>query len=963
MKRSAPALPNRLGAALTAPRKAAPVYLTAFFLPVVLLGMLWLVNGTWPFGTKMILAHDQWHQYYPFYLDLRARLHSGASLLHSWTTGMGTAYLPLFAYYLASPLNFVAAILPESLAMPWYNITVLCRIGCAGLFCAVFLRQYFQRRELSVAVFSTMYALCSFIMGYYWNAIWLDTVALLPLVALGTFRLLRQKKYVLYVASLALSIYCSYYVGLFTCIFVLLLFIGYNFVNWDDLGGFWSRLFRIALFSALAIGLTAAVTIPAFLGLQATSSAVNKFPTGLALNIAKDKTWLGALDAFRQVISNTGAMITPTSMEGLPNIYCGVSTLVLAFLYLFCRRIPLRERLYSLFLLLFFAASFIFRQLDYVWHGLHFPNMLPYRFSFLWSFVVIFMAFRAYTQLERVRWYHLLLLLIPLVPMVYCVCAVQKARTIIATLIVIALVGAGLLLYCRRLIPKTALVLVLCFIMVLESFSCALLGVETVGFTTGDSYPSKAEDVAVLVAQMNEREQDNQDLWRAEVTTKQTLNDGTLLGYRGVSVFSSAANAKVSQFTQSIGMAASVAGNRYSYQQADPFINMLLGLKYLIDRDDRGLDASYFSKVATSGQVSLWENEAYLPLGFVVSDDALDYDASDVTGVPFDRLNRLHKLMTGTEDELYQRLETTEAEAIGTAELTRSTRTDYSFTAEQNSEDDALAVSWDIPYEAHLCIYSKTTDCQDVVVFVNGVRQYTYSDKYGYLRWFGRFAAGDRVSLRFRPKAGKTGSVTLGAALFQSQVFDRTRAQLAETSMLTTLVTDTEIEGAVSVKEPGLLYLSIPNDRGWQLFVDDKPAKITPLGDAMIACALDAGLHTVRLEYEAPGFNLGVKISVICLGVFLALVVLALVMRLTTPPMDKITMTLADPDRDLDEEDEGEDLTPYVPTHSADSVSLPQDATMEVPRQSPTTSMPPLDMTQPIPRRADETDQDQADAE
>ncbi len=733
MKRSAPALPNRLGAALTAPRKAAPVYLTAFFLPVVLLGMLWLVNGTWPFGTKMILAHDQWHQYYPFYLDLRARLHSGASLLHSWTTGMGTAYLPLFAYYLASPLNFVAAILPESLAMPWYNITVLCRIGCAGLFCAVFLRQYFQRRELSVAVFSTMYALCSFIMGYYWNAIWLDTVALLPLVALGTFRLLRQKKYVLYVASLALSIYCSYYVGLFTCIFVLLLFIGYSFVNWDDLGGFWSRLFRIALFSALAIGLTAAVTIPAFLGLQATSSAVNKFPTGLALNIAKDKTWLGALDAFRQVISNTGAMITPTSMEGLPNIYCGVSTLVLAFLYLFCRRIPLRERLYSLFLLLFFAASFIFRQLDYVWHGLHFPNMLPYRFSFLWSFVVIFMAFRAYTQLERVRWYHLLLLLIPLVPMVYCVCAVQKARTIIATLIVIALVGAGLLLYCRRLIPKTALVLVLCFIMVLESFSCALLGVETVGFTTGDSYPSKAEDVAVLVAQMNEREQDNQDLWRAEVTTKQTLNDGTLLGYRGVSVFSSAANAKVSQFTQSIGMAASVAGNRYSYQQADPFINMLLGLKYLIDRDDRGLDASYFSKVATSGQVSLWENEAYLPLGFVVSDDALDYDASDVTGVPFDRLNRLHKLMTGTEDELYQRLETTEAEAIGTAELTRSTRTDYSFTAEQNSEDDALAVSWDIPYEAHLCIYSKTTDCQDVVVFVNGVRQYTYSDKYGYV--------------------------------------------------------------------------------------------------------------------------------------------------------------------------------------------------------------------------------------
>ena len=53
---------------------------------------------------------------------------------------------------------------------------------------------------------------------------WLDTFALLPLVALGTVSLLRDKKFMLYTLTLFLSIYSNYYIGFFPCIFVLLLF-------------------------------------------------------------------------------------------------------------------------------------------------------------------------------------------------------------------------------------------------------------------------------------------------------------------------------------------------------------------------------------------------------------------------------------------------------------------------------------------------------------------------------------------------------------------------------------------------------------------------------------------------------------------------------------------------------------------------------------------------------------------
>ena len=942
---------------LSRPRKPRTLYLTAFFLPFLLMAVMWAVSGVIPFGSKMILAHDQWHQYYPFFLDLRSRLQNGQSLFHSWTTGMGTNYLSLFAYYLASPLNLPAVILPESLLLPYYTLTVLVRLGLAGLFCAVFLRKVFGREELVVVFFSTAYAFCAFFMGYYWNAIWLDTVALLPLVTLGTFSLLKERRCVLYVASLALSVYCSYYIGLFICVFVLLLFIGWHVVRWDDLAGFWTRFWRIALCSLIAIGMTAALTIPAYIGLQSTSSAVNNFPEDNAMNIVRipalaksagmelvnrgelhklftffgteapsfveDTTftpgWIGLhaslltlrygyigsflagfripLVGLRDVISNTGTLTEPTTMEGLPNIFCGFFTLILATAYLFCKRIPRRERIFTVLLLLFFANSFLFRTLDYVWHGMHFPNMLPYRFSFLWSFTVIFMAFRAYTQIEHLSRWRATGLIVAVTILVCCVVAGGKPLAYLATTAV-GLIAMGLLLfYVFRVIHKQALVLGLCIVMLAESLGCAILGISKIGFTDSAYYPSKKDDTRAAIEAMQEREADNVDLWRAEVAMKQTLNDGTLLGYNGISVFSSAANSRVSAFLQSIGLAASVAGNRYVYQEADPFTNLLLGLKYVIDRTDRKVDNPYLHEVAWEGDVTLLENLSHLSLGFMVGDKALEYDASQNAGLPFDRLNRLFREMTGIETELYSQIPSYDVKAVGNAEL--SARTSTSFRVKGDCDDsNYVEASIEIPEDGMLCIYSKSSNMSDLICYLDGERQYTWSDSYGYNRCMGVFSKGDVVSLRFRAKQDKDGSVTLGAAMFRSEVFDEAYKALSDSSMVPLLVSDTRIEGAVRVRKAGLLYLSIPNDNGWTLTVDGEPARITPVGSAMIAAHLEPGMHAIVLRYETPGFSLGLKISVVCLATFLALVILSLLLRFSQPPIVKVPVSLSDPRQD-----------------------------------------------------------------
>ena len=395
----------------TVKRKEFSVNFLALAFAIPFVGMLFvmLVSKYEPFGNYSMLYSDMYHQYYPFFVAFRKAILSGDGLLYTWSQGLGMDYLGLISYYLASPLNLLSVLVPEAWTLEYFSLLVPVKLGLASLFFAVFLNRLYGKEDLSIAVFGSLYGLCAWALGYQWNVMWLDTFALLPLVVLGTVSLLREKKFVLYTLTLFLSIASNYYIGLFTCIFVFLLFFAYQICRWGGWRKFFGDLMRIALFSAIAIGMTAFLSLPALAALQTTQSSVNKFPTTFRLNISKEHTILGLLDAMRRVAGNMGGSIEPTFKEGLPNVYCGIFSIMLMFLYLLAKDIKLQDKFCAVFLLLCFNVSFIIRQLDYIWHGFHFTNMIPYRFSFLYSFVVLYMAYRAWLMRKRFSVFQIIL--------------------------------------------------------------------------------------------------------------------------------------------------------------------------------------------------------------------------------------------------------------------------------------------------------------------------------------------------------------------------------------------------------------------------------------------------------------------------------------------------------------------------------------------------------------------------
>ena len=166
-----------------------------------------------------------WHQYFPFFNELHEKLTHFDSLFYSWNTGLGTNFVALIAYYAASPLNLLSVLCPSDYLVEFLGYSVIIKIACAGMFFAIFLRSTYHRNDISITIFSVLYALCAYSLGYYWCVMWLDCVALLPLIILGLNKLIDEGKYKLFTISLALALISNYYIGVFICIFVALYYI------------------------------------------------------------------------------------------------------------------------------------------------------------------------------------------------------------------------------------------------------------------------------------------------------------------------------------------------------------------------------------------------------------------------------------------------------------------------------------------------------------------------------------------------------------------------------------------------------------------------------------------------------------------------------------------------------------------------------------------------------------------
>lgn len=863
------------------------------------LGMLgvMLVSGYIPFGKYSMLYSDMYHQYYPFFLAFSRSLKRGQSLLYSWNVGMGIDYLSLISYYLASPLNLLSVLVPEKWMLGFYSLLMPVKLGFAGLFFSLFLKKIFNRNDFSVTVFSAFYGVCAWALGFQWNIMWLDTFALTPLVILGEISLLKEGKFLLYTLTLALSIFANYYIGLFVCIFVGLIFFCYEICRFAGWKKFFLDLGKMAVFSALAIGMTLILTLPTVAALQTTQSSVNKFPTGFRLNIATKNTFLGLLDAMRKVAGNMGGALPLNFKEGLPNLYCGVGSILFAVLYLLSPKVSIREKLCAVFLLLFFNVSFIIRQLDYIWHGFHFTNMIPYRFSYLHSFVLLYMAYRGFT--ERMTFCRRKIGIAGLVTAAVLCCSDSLTKTqslkcfgtqwdipvyILYNFIFLALY-VGALLYgqqkvevsedadeaaltrahyarCCNFKYSRCLWLGVCFVEVIAALTA--FGLYFPG-TYAANYPKGKADAASAFAYIRERESWN-PMVRTEVTHCQTLNDGALNDYYGITAFTSSANVRVTEFMRALGYGAKNTYNRYAFEESSPVANLLLNLRYMVEREGHDRSGTAFSELFNFGSVRLLENNFYLPLGFLSQKELalVDFPGSSD---PFVLNNTVFSAATGLDPNVFSFIPEGNLEIAGEG-LTLTMGSGGKCSYSEAASGAAVYYRFTADKSGFACVQVTAGKNNDIILSINGVEQYRETMSLPQMMAVSDVNPGDIIEVKLTCKAGESSSATVRAAILDMELFRQGWEILNQSTLKITSFKETRLSGTIDCNRDGLLYTSIPFNGNWVVYVDGRQTDITLVGDCMMAAELTQGRHSVDIVYRNQAFRLGALISALCGVVF-----------------------------------------------------------------------------------------------
>lgn len=842
--------------------------LAAFCLPVILMLLAFLVMGIYPAGENQIAVIDMYHQYVPFLGELQSKLQSGGSLFYTWNGAGGSNFWNLLAYYGASPLNLILVLFPKKFLMEGVTLILLLKIGLAGSTMAVYLRAIVWEKDkrsadISLVGFATLYALCSYVMAYYWCIMWMDAVALLPLCILGLHKILDGRSGVFYTVCLALVVFINYYMAIMVCIFILFYYPVLYFikVQGESVGHFFKTTGRAVGYSLLGVLMSAVMLLPTWMSMQSTYYISADMPE-------KTELYNDLLDILNQMLPNAEL----TYREGLPNLYCGMFVVILLVFYWISRTIPLREKLLNGAFLVFLIFSLNINKLDFIWHGFHFPNQLPYRYTFMICFLLIAMAYQVFQRVDEIRVNHLWILLAA--GGGYYLLA-QKILTehikdldlfVYSGLAWLALYVAILLLYKKGRLPKNLLLILTVILLTCEMASNTCTSIDQVGTTQRSNYYANEADIAKLV---KKTEGTDDRFGRTEMNDNYILNCPAMYHYKGISQFSSSLNANATALMEHIGVEGAPDKNRFNYNQTDPVTNAMLNIRYLIGKN-LPIDDSDFKQIAKSGNSRLYESIYPLSIGYMTADTIRTWNYEQEN--PFMVLDDYVRAVTQNKyTSVFTEIEPVDVSAAN-IELSSTGDGMWDSTLKNETKKSKTILTYQAQQTGKQYLFIEADDADAITVSQeNKDDKIEIRNDCGSIVNLGEMDSGTKFTVTIEYKEGKGGSVVSHVCTMDEAVWQDAYKMLSASMLDVTDYGDSCLKGTINVQEDGVFVTSVPYEAGWKLKVDGHTREINELiGGAWISTSLSAGEHQIELSFRPPGLIAGLLITLASIGLLIA---------------------------------------------------------------------------------------------
>lgn len=810
---------------------------------LTIVSLIYYLQDIAPFGENSLLQIDFYHQYGPMLGEFFDRIKNGLSLIYSFYSGLGLPFFRNFLNYLSSPFNLIILLFKRSDLLMSFSIIIGLRTVVAATTMVYFLSKKFNYKNLAFIPLSILYGFCAYFTAYYWNIMWLDGMVFLPLIVLGIENIINKDKCTLYIISLAIMLISNYFIAFMICFFSVLYFITYLVINTEkfEIKIIFKKILNFGVSSLLAAGLTAILLIPLYYGINSISATSDSWPQSQYYAFT---FWEFLANHF----SGVGSTILASGVSNAANISTGILSIALLFLFVVNPKIKIKIKISYILLLLFFVLSFFYAPLDFIWHAFHVPNDLPYRYSFLYSFVLIIIC--AYSL------FNIKIIKIKMVSIIYVLLLVGISllyflkydninnSMIILNILIITLYYILFILY--KIYPKTIKKIPYLMILIV-TLECSIsinnnwdISQNIDHFYNEYDTTKKALDII--------KNHDANMMYRIEKTSRLTLNDPSWYGYYGQMTFSSMAYEDLSKLQNNLGMPGNNI-NSYYYKQNTPVYDLMFNINYFfgntwdINRyklyyheDGHLIFKSNFDTnliYAVNKEIHNWEfynnNPFYIQNDFIEKSTGIEnvFIESKFNNkeIVYDKdNNQIYKYtFNNPMDNMYFYIRDN-IDFIIINDTLYYHNNDFSYAEKAKNVD-----VFDFKNLDENFIISSRTDDETYDVYI-GYNNYSYDDFYSYY--------------------------------INNDSFKLATSVLNENKFSINSFKENLIEGKIKLESEKSIFTSIPYDRGWKVYANGELIDTFEIGNSLLGFELNKGTFDITLKFIPYGMKIGGAISI-----------------------------------------------------------------------------------------------------
>ncbi|MEG2396941.1 MAG: YfhO family protein, partial [Oscillospiraceae bacterium] len=639
----------------------------------------------------------------------------------------------------------------------------------------------------------------------------------------------------------------------------------------------------------------------------------------------------------------------------LPAVAMSSFVLILAPLFFFAKKIKLNEKLAYAMLVIILVVSFEIPMVNYLWHGMSAPACFPYRFAFVYAFILMIIAYKAFLNIrEMPKW----AIAIPsaLITGLYVYAFITTEKSQITNLIISATFSAVfvVLIILMQNVKKGKLAMSIVALLCVASEIIACNYNMIRGYET-DQYAPYHSEVANVKAELSKNNEkfyrmefvDSNDTFiSAEELAQSYGMAASLYGYNGVSTFSSLADWKFSSSQFAFGNNGN-SGNAFGYAMQTPLYNMMFGIEYIMDNTNVLKENKHYELAVDNGKFKTYKNSDYVGLGMMTTDKIKEWTPFAVNA--FASQASLWNVITN-ETNPFNSVEPTdieyigckavgfdEAKAAGEDQIIHKHDHEHEHEGEvevEGEEKEEHQSAFDIlkqiggtylykrtnqnEFSIKLCLTPEKS--QNLYINYNSGtfnKMAVVSDKTGEMNF--KLGGKGLVDIGYR-SAGEKITVTLSASSYEGfkendlshddavyfvamgideEIFDDGMKTIRENGVFNlTEFKETNVKGTVNAKNDGYLMMSMPYDEGWTIFVDGKETEIFENAAHIMTFPVTKGEHTIEMKYFPLGLRDGLFVSG---GSILALALSVLVIKMRKERFLEEEKTEENPDGEIQE--------------------------------------------------------------